>query len=451
MNFNIFSSDFKNMLINIYSPQLSTRLEYVLQFVIIEVCGLTYKIYTDENQYLNALGPKLNYSNSAIDPNEISMYNHGFLYDRGIKIIQPLTRSEGEQTEIFPGESGDIPFDIFSSIFYFLSRYEEYLPFEKDAHGRFEANQSFAYRHQLLEIPIVDIYIQRLQEKLKSKFPEIICQEQYFKVVPSIDIDQAYLIKEKNSFRFLALCWRAIRKADVLTLRKMFEVRYTNASDPYDVYDEFDRIHMKHNLIPIYFILYSKKKTKFDININRKNRAFRKLIQRLANKANIGIHPSYYSKSNTKIIEEEVHYLSATSNQAINTSRQHFLKMRMPYTYKSLISIGIEHEYTMGFASMPGFRAGTSRSFRFYDLKQEQISFLYIHPFVLMDATYKYYLKYSPEESYASAQKIIDQIAKVKGQFIPLWHNESMSDFAEWKGWAGLYEKIIQYACQHKG
>ena len=142
----------------------------------------------------------------------------------------------------------------------------------------------------------------------------------------------------------------------------MFVVRYTNASDPYDVYDEFDRIHMKHNLIPIYFILYSKKKTKYDININRKNRTFRKLIQRLANKANIGIHPSYYSKSNTKIIEEEVHYLSATSNQAINASRQHFLKMRMPYTYKSLISIGIEHEYTMGFASMPGFRAGTSRS-----------------------------------------------------------------------------------------
>jgi len=30
---------------------------------------------------------------------------------------------------------GDYPFDIFSAVFYLLSRYEEYLPYKKDMYG----------------------------------------------------------------------------------------------------------------------------------------------------------------------------------------------------------------------------------------------------------------------------------------------------------------------------
>lgn len=439
------------MLLNIYSPELSTRLEYILQFFVVDVCGITYKIYTDENQYLNSIGPKINYSNKSLASSEIQIYNHGFLFQKGIQIVQPETRGEAEAIEIFPGEAQDIPFDLFSACFYFLSRYEEYLPFEKDQHGRFDASQSFAFKHDLVEIPIVDVYVERFKSACLEKFPELNFQQEFFQFKPTIDIDQAYAIKEKGIFRCCAALLKALFRLDFKTFIYILKVRYFNAKDPFDVYEEFERIHRKYNLTAYYFILYSKKYTRYDINISRSSAKFRKLIANLSKSAHIGIHPSYHSRSNTKIIEEEIHYLSTVVNQPVNHSRQHFLKMRMPYTYKSLISIGIEHEYSMGFASQPGYRAGTARSFKFYDLKQEQISFLKIHPFQVMDASLKHYLHLSPEESLKLIQKFIDQSKKFKTTFCPLWHNESMSNYVEWQGWAGLYEEMIKYSQNSKG
>jgi hypothetical protein len=45
---------------------------------------------------------------------------------------------------------GDLPFDPLAATFYLVSRYEEYLPFIPDEHGRFPAKQSFAFSNGFL-------------------------------------------------------------------------------------------------------------------------------------------------------------------------------------------------------------------------------------------------------------------------------------------------------------
>ncbi len=182
------------------------------------------------------------------------------------------------------------------------------------------------------------------------------------------------------------------------------------------------------------------------LHISKPNKKFRSAIRELSKTASIGIHPSYHSRYDFRIVDEEIHLLSNLLNIPINSSRQHYLKMRLPNTYKSLLSLGIANEYTMGFASMPGFRAGTSRSFRFYDIKHEQTTFLRVHPFCVMDATFKTYLNYSEEQAYLCISEIIDSIKKVNGVFTPLWHNESMSGYGVWEGWSNLYERMLSKA-----
>ncbi|MBK5284216.1 MAG: hypothetical protein JJE25_02345, partial [Bacteroidia bacterium] len=103
---------------------------------------------------------------------------------------------------------------------------------------------------------------------------------------------------------------------------------------------------------------------------------------------------------------------------------------------------------TMGYAQITGFRAGTCTAFRFYDLDREETTQLLIHPFAVMDATLKYYMKMSPEESLPHIRQLIDEVKKVDGTFISLWHNESLSDYKQWTGWKNVFEEMVEMAAR---
>ena len=101
----------------------------------------------------------------------------------------------------------------------------------------------------------------------------------------------------------------------------------------------------------------------------------------------------------------------------------------------------------MGYADVPGFRAGLCTPFKFYDIDKEQKTNLTIHPFAVMDATLKYYLKISPDQAMEHISPLIKEVKKWNGTFISLWHNESLSNNKIWKGWKTVYEKMVKEAC----
>ena len=110
-----------------------------------------------------------------------------------------------------------------------------------------------------------------------------------------------------------------------------------------------------------------------------------------------------------------------------------------------MIGAGIEEDYTMGYPDHLGFRAGTSYPHRFFDLKENRITNLTIHPFVVMDVTLKNYLGLTPQQAVHEIRRIIDVVQKVNGTFIMIWHNESLSEKGEWKGWKRVFEEMLAY------
>jgi hypothetical protein len=138
--------------------------------------------------------------------------------------------------------------------------------------------------------------------------------------------------------------------------------------------------------------------------------------------------------------------LSKVINKEITASRQHYLKLELPFTYQNLIKNEITDDFTMGFASEIGFRAGICEPYYFYDLDTEHETPLRIHPFAVMEGTLKDYMKIKPHEAMQFVKPLIDNVKAVDGQFITLWHNQSLNDQISEGHWREPYEEIIRYA-----
>lgn len=169
-------------------------------------------------------------------------------------------------------------------------------------------------------------------------------------------------------------------------------------------------------------------------------------IKNITDKFLIGIHPSYKSFKKPNKVETEIARLNSVSGKQIVRSRQHFLQLNFPYTYRNLIEQGIQEDYTMGNPNVIGFRASIASPFFFYDLKRDDTTALRIFPFAAMDSTLYYYLKVTAESGLEELKLITDEIKKVNGTFIFIAHNDLVGKNSIWKGWQNCFEEFIEYA-----
>lgn len=184
--------------------------------------------------------------------------------------------------------------------------------------------------------------------------------------------------------------------------------------------------------------------TSFDKNTSAGNLKYKLLIKNVADYVKVGIHPSYFSMKNEQKIRKEKRKLEEIVNFPINKSRQHYLRMDIPETYQKLVDVEIGEDYTMGFASHYGFRAGTCTPFHFYNIDFEIKTPLKVFPFAVMDGTLREYLHFNTKKSLDTILKLAEEVKKVNGVFITLFHNESISATGQWRGWDKIYENVLK-------
>lgn len=427
----------------IYTPKVSPRIKYIFNFIFREILKCEFEFTSISADFEASASPKLSYGEKALN-NELFFCCSPLLLQHNIAQIEIETTSFGDQEVPFPVKNGALPFDIFAASFYFVSRYEEYLPFNADEHGRYPAEQSVQYRLNLLETPVIDEWALILKNLLLKIFPKLTFGKRKFNFIPTIDVDRAYHFKSSGIIKNTGRILTAALKLDT---EKVVDIILTGLGqdDPFDTYDYLANIHERHHVKPIFFFLLAQQgHEEFDQNLSPEDGSFTSLISKVASKATIGLHPSYASNTETKKISEELISLQTIANQRIDSSRQHFLKLHLPRTYLKLIKAGINHDYSMGYASQVGFKAGTCTPFFWYDLQLEKQSHLTIHPFAVMDVTLQQYLKLNPEQAIAKLEQLIASVKLVDGTFCSLWHNESLSETGRWKGWKVVYEELLK-------
>jgi len=429
----------------IYTPKITSRHKYIFKLFFNEIHQIKFQITEREDEFKVFDGAKLNYSNTSFK-NEIFIESIGLLNEKGINQQDINVSPQNNIPAFFQSQSdSSMGFDVFSASFYLVSRYEEYLPFVKDIHQRFQAENSLAYKHDFLQKPLINIWAKSLMQKIKQKHPDLEVIFPTYNYISTIDIDNAFYYLEKGFVRSLAGFFASFFSFDFNGIQQRFAVLLGKQKDPYDTYDAQLKLQKEYNLKVIYFILLA------DYGLNDKNisftkRKFQLLIKRLADYASIGIHPSYGSNTNFAKLPKEIKRLEGITKREVTKSRQHFLKLTLPETYNQLVDFGIRDDYTMGFASAIGFRASICSAYTFYNLDTETILPIKIHPFAVMDATLLYYLKLSPEQSLTQISALIEEVKNVNGTFISLWHNDTFSNYKQWEGWESVYKEMIKLA-----
>lgn len=430
----------------VYVHKITPRIQYITRLICGDLMGLEFSVTDQKDEFIGFNGPKFSYSPEPIG-NEMFIQSVGLLSETGITEQKidfisfngvPAFFQTTDTRSVFP-------FDCFSAAFFLVSRYEEYLPFKQDEYGRFPVIESTAAKGGFLRVPVVNLWTQMLVKEIQKRFPDIQLGERKFRFIPTIDIDHAYAYKHRSIIRTLGGIGNSIIRRRGKQLGQRIKVLLGLAKDPYDTYDYIHQCHKERRVKALYFMLFAQR-SHHDNNVSLKSRAFRQLIKTLAHHGAVGIHPSLGSNKRFTKLEAEITGLSEVLGHKIAISRQHFLKVSFPRTYQNLINAGIKHDYSMGYASEPGFKASIADPFKFYNLVSETETPLIIHPITLMDVTLRDYYRLDATNGTELSKSLIDAARNVNGEFVSLWHNESFSESGRWKHWRKVYEDVLLYA-----
>ena len=426
-------------------PKVTGRVMYILDLMLKQLLGLEFDIVTDADQFKAFDGPKLHYGPQHID-DEPFIKSVDLLFERHIH--EQSFRTVGFEGTVAPyavyGQGNLMPFDVFAASFFLVARYEEYLSQVRDQYGRFRAESTWMFENGMMQKPLVDIWTLALGKRLKECYPDLPLKERKFEFVPTYDIDAAWAYKHKGLYRTLGGFLRDLTSGDRANIRQRHQVLRGKRIDPFDSFEFQFALQKEFKLRPIYFILCGDYDTN-DKNISIRKPAFQALIKRLGDYADVGIHPSFSSYLDADTLRKEIENLSEVLHRPVTKSRQHFLRMNLPRSYQKLIELDISDDYTMGFASQAGFRAGIADTFLFYDLENDMATNLSVHPFALMDGTMRDYLGLDADASLAVAKQLVDEVKAVGGTFIYLTHNETLGGEKRWQGWPEMYCQLLQY------
>jgi hypothetical protein len=331
--------------------------------------------------------------------------------------------------------------DLIQSIFFMLSRYEEYHLKTTDSHGRFPFHASSANRFGFIDLPLVDLYIHVLKIWLEELTGEKLPQKNKFEISLSHDVDFLSPYQPINNWirtfakDALRMQWRNLQ-ADMRNIHSDY------LEDPYfRGIEKLAEVSALHNLKST-FNLMAADPSGPDEGYSLDSKHFTQALQIIeGNGHQIGLHASYRSFDQPERIHEEKYRLENATGMEISTVRQHYLRIQTPHSWEAWAAAGLTKDTSYGFSEHEGFRCGTCHAYSVFDLNADRELALIEEPLIVMDATLKAYRKIPVHDGIEKINQLAKICKFVGGNFTLLWHNTSF--FRDWEEWGEEYPQII--------
>ena len=341
-----------------------------------------------------------------------------------------------------------IAIDIFGTAFFMLSRYEETIPGALDSIGRFPVERALSFRSGFLDRPIVDEYAELLFAAIQRLWPAIGRKLNEFKIIPTHDVDSPFLAPKLPNWRSLTarigsdLLRRRSPQLAVQTAISVARYRSTLSleKDPFNIFEwllqQSERADVSGRF---YFMTHDEVGGALAGRYNVNAPEIKALISNLANNGQeIGIHPTSESFIDGAALSAQVERITETlQTLGVDVSnmggRQHYLRWSQAVTPSLYEKVGISYDSTLGHGEMPGFRCGTSRRFPLWSFDRKAPLKVYEEPLIMMECSLlsKTYMGLSHEHAFAVISRLKQNVRRVAGSFIFLWHNDQLLSKAD--------------------
>lgn len=339
--------------------------------------------------------------------------------------------------------------DIFSSVFFMLTRWEElFLP--KDKFGRCDENEMFVVKHNIHSRPIVNEYVELLRKLLEFVGVETKECERKFHPFITHDVDDLFRYASYRNFcKNLAgdILHRKSLKIFFQTCSHYIAYRSGKVKDPFDSFDELMDISDHYGLKNAFYFMPSFRKeydARYDILDDKINSIIEHIVKR---GHEVGIHPSKNTFHNMTQFQQEVERLKRICPK-IKGGRQHYLLYSLPETLEIWEKNGLIYDAGLGFAFRGGFRCGICYPYPFFDVLERKELNIKIRPLIVMEAAL---LRGNTEVELIKKDifHLIDTVKFYKGEFVFLWHTDNLYRANSMK-YRELYKEVVKYMVKGK-
>lgn len=344
----------------------------------------------------------------------------------------------GKQGVIRRGLDCHVNLDIFGSVFFMLSRYEELITTERDTHNRFPAYASVAYKANFLDRPIVNEYLEILWQCLKMMWPHLVRKLYFKKNEITCDCDHPF----DNSIYSLKLAFKKTLRLLIVEKKMSAALKaawsFFAAKLNFRVSDKYrdsiswimDANEAQGNRVTFYFI--SNKTSVLDGLVDFKSNKMRRLLREICYRGHeIGVHPGYETYTNADNFVLSVQTLKMVlKEEGIHQEklggRQHYLRWDTAKTGSLVELSSLDFDSSLSFADKSGFRCGVCYEFTMYDLFNRKPYNFKQRPLIVMECTIidPHYEALGYTEKAIRRFKYFKKIChQFNGSFNLLWHN----------------------------
>jgi len=346
--------------------------------------------------------------------------------------------------------------DVFGSVFFLLTRYEEIVGHVRDRHDRFPASASIATREGFLHRPLADEYVDLLWLAMHTLWPSLSRRATAFRLRLTHDVDQPWAALGQGLGAVAhATGGDLLRRRDLglaaRRVRSLIDARSGRVDrDPFNTFADLMDISERHGLTSVFYFMAGNSPTDFDFRYRLSDPQLIDLLRSVHERGHeIGLHASYVSHRSPTRIRAEFDALQescrvAGFDQATWGVRQHYLRLASPDTWRYQASAGLAHDSTLGFAEQIGFRAGTCREFPLYDAVRGCRLNLVERPLAAMDATLLEYMDLSFDEAAIRAKALVQTCRQHNGDAVVLFHNSTLAGRRSAARYRSLVEALAQ-------
>lgn len=332
----------------------------------------------------------------------------------------------------------DCGIDIFGSIFFMLSRYEEVVIKERDKRNRFSGLSSVCYSAGILLRPIVNEYLEMLWQLLLKLNPGLSRKNRQPQITLTCDVDWPFNPDNLSYSRMLkSMISNVIKRGQVRkavgVLKEFIKVKRKGwEADSFNTFNYLMNLAEQHALTMVFYFICDQSAGAIDGNYKINDPLINGLMKEIHRRGHkIGLHSSYNTYLNGAQLSKEADILRNKLKE-LNIQqdelgvRQHYLRYQTPDTIIHLNNAGFDYDTTMSYAEHPGFRAGTCYEYSMYDLLNRSALKIKERPLIAMEHTV--ISKGNMELGYTTAalnifKQLRQQCHLYNGNFILLWHN----------------------------